>query len=201
MHGHSYIPTSTFRRSRTMASGDVSIRPYSEGDMWVLERTLGEPSQMVYLNGRESPEKIRDRHRKYVALSEDPRTGCMFTIMSGSDVVGNVGYWESGWDGEEAWETGWFVLPELQGRGIATAATRLIVQRVAGLRKYRYLYAFPSVDNRPSNAICRKLGFDLVGETSSEYPPKSGLTLRVNIWRLDLQVAVGQPVSKSSSPD
>ncbi len=152
----------------------------------MLERTLGEPSQMVYLNGKESPEKIRDRHRKYVAMSADPRTGCMFTIMSGSDVAGHVGYWERGWDGEKGWETGWFVLPEFQGRGIATAAAKQIVQRVASLRTHRYLYAFPSVDNKPSNAICRKIGFDLIGETDLEYPPKSGLHIHVNIWRLSL---------------
>jgi len=33
---------------------DVSVRPYAEGDLWLLERTLGDPSQMVHLNGPES---------------------------------------------------------------------------------------------------------------------------------------------------
>jgi RimJ/RimL family protein N-acetyltransferase len=46
------------------------------------------------------------------------------------------------------------------------------------------LYAYPSVDNAPSNAVCRKLGFMLLGVTDYEYPP--GNVLRCNDWRLDL---------------
>jgi RimJ/RimL family protein N-acetyltransferase len=46
------------------------------------------------------------------------------------------------------------------------------------------VYAFPSVDNAPSNAICRKVGFELLGEKDFEYPP--GNPLRCNEWRFDL---------------
>ena len=156
--------------------------------MWVLERTLGEPGQMAHLNGPESLETLRKRHAKFLALSFDPSAGCMFTITvgPGDTPAGNVGYWETEWAGERGWEVGWFVLPEFQGRGVATEATRTLLDRVAKLGR-RFIFAFPSVDNGPSNAICRKLGFALVGETESEYPPKSGKRLHVNIWRLDLK--------------
>ena len=46
------------------------------------------------------------------------------------------------------------------------------------------MYAFPSVDNPPSNAICRKLGFTLLEAQGFEYPP--GNRMRCNVWRLDL---------------
>ena len=168
-------------------TGEVSIRPYADGDLCVLERTLGDPSQMVHLNGPESLEKLRERHKKLVAMSADPRAGCMYTITIGpGNAAGNVGYWETEWDGQEGWETGWFVLPEHQGKGVATAATRMLVNHVAKLNR-RFLFAYPSVNNQPSNAICRKLGFTLTGETESEYPPKSRRLLHVNIWRLDLE--------------
>ena len=52
---------------------------------------------------------------------------------------------------------------------------------------HRFLHAFPSVDNAPSNAICRKLGFTLLGECDFEYPP--GNRMRCNDWRLDLRAA------------
>ncbi|MGS2645029.1 LysE family translocator [Streptosporangium sp. G12] len=42
----------------------------------------------------------------------------------------------------------------------------------------------PSVGHPASNAICRKLGFFLLGECDFEYPP--GTTMRCNDWRLDL---------------
>ena len=156
-----------------------------------MERTLGDPSQMVYLNGPESAEKIRNRHKKYVALSADPHAGCMFTILAGPDgaPAGNVGYWESEWRGQKGWELGWFVLPEFQGRGIASASTRLVIELVAKLGGHKIAFAFPSVDNLASNAVCRNLGFDLTEDVSSEYPPGSGRTLHVNVWKLALPVA------------
>jgi len=171
-----------------MTGSEVSLRPYAEGDMWVLERTLGDPRQMVHLNGPEGPEALKKRHERFLALSAHPSAGCMFTITIGPENIaaGNIGYWETEWDGQEGWETGWFVLPELQGRGIATTATRMLIDRLAKLNR-RFLFAYPSVNNGPSNSICRRLGFTLTDETESEYPPKSGKPLRINIWRLDLK--------------
>jgi RimJ/RimL family protein N-acetyltransferase len=171
-----------------MAGNEISLRPYAEGDMWVLERTIGDPSQMAHLNWAESAEKLRERHKNRLARSADPSHGCDYIITVGTAKVaaGHTGYWEREWEGQKGWETGWFILPELQGTGIATAAMRKLVNHVAKLDR-RYLFAFPSVNNAPSNAICRKLGFTLTGETDFEYPYKSGSYLRVNIWRLDLK--------------
>jgi RimJ/RimL family protein N-acetyltransferase len=167
---------------------EVSIRPYAEGDMWILERTLGDSKQMVHLNGPENPEKIRERHARYVNLSADRRTGCMFTVLVGGVSAGNVGYWESDWDGQKVWETGWFVLPEYQGRGVATEAMRQLTRAVSELQTHSFLMAFPSVDNIPSNAIPRKLGFSLVGEMEFMYPRGSGKSIHCNVWRLALPV-------------
>jgi RimJ/RimL family protein N-acetyltransferase len=77
------------------------------------------------------------------------------------------------------YEIGWMVLPGFQGRGIAGAATDA---RAQGDRDR--IHAFPSVENAPSNAICRKLGFEPAGEIEFEYPP--GNLMRCNDWRLDL---------------
>jgi RimJ/RimL family protein N-acetyltransferase len=45
----------------------------------------------------------------------------------------------------------------------------------------------PSVDNAPSNALCRKLGFTLLGPHEFEYP--KGSWMQCNDWRLDLFAA------------
>jgi RimJ/RimL family protein N-acetyltransferase len=50
------------------------------------------------------------------------------------------------------------------------------------------LHAFPAVDNAASNALCRSLGFTLLGAFDVEYPP--GHALRCNDWALEL----GDPV-------
>lgn len=172
-----------------LSASDVSIRPYSTGDMWVLERTLGTSSEMEHLNGPESPEQIQRRHQKYLAMSADQHVGCMYTVTVGPSAAGTVGYWETDWEGEKVWETGWFTLPEFQRRGVASKAMEKLIDVVSRLTTHRYLVAFPSSDNGPSNAVARKVGFELVKEIDSEYPPNSGKFLHNNVWRLDLKTA------------
>jgi RimJ/RimL family protein N-acetyltransferase len=164
----------------------VEIRPYSEGDQWILQRTLGNPNETKHLGGSESEIKLQKRHKKYLALSKDPQTGYMFVIKIGTKKTpaGTVGYWERDWDEQKVWEVGWSVMPEYQRQGIATAVTRLLIDFLTKLRSHRYVFIYPSVDNYPSNAICRKLGFTPIEEKDFEYPP--GNILHCNIWRLDL---------------
>ena len=142
---------------------------------------------MEHVNGPESLEQIQRRHKRYLAMSADQDVGCMYTIMVGPSAAGNVGFWETEWEGEKVWETGWFVLPEFQGQGVATQAVKLMIQVVRKLSSHRYLVAFPETGNGPSNAIARKLGFELVKEFDAEYPPNSGKHLHGNVWRLDLR--------------
>jgi RimJ/RimL family protein N-acetyltransferase len=110
----------------------------------------------------------------------------MFKLVdpANGDAMGSVGYWEKDWRGETVYETGWSVLPEFQGRGLAVAGTRLVIDAARAERRHRYLHAFPSVENAPSNAICRKLGFELLGEYDFEYP--KGHWMRCKDWRLEL---------------
>ena len=56
----------------------------------------------------------------------------------------------------------------------------------------RFVHAFPSVDNPPSNALCRKLGFTLIEECEFEYP--KGSFMQCNDWRLDLSVGSEPPI-------
>jgi RimJ/RimL family protein N-acetyltransferase len=51
-------------------------------------------------------------------------------------------------------------------------------------RALRSVHAYPSVDNAPSNAICRKVGFELLGEYEFEYP--KGHVMSCNDWRFEL---------------
>ena len=167
----------------------VALRPWAPGDEWLLQRLLGEPDMMGHLGGPESPDAISARHERYLAA--DPARNGLFAVASGSGAkaVGWVGFWESEWRGETVWECGWSVLPEAQGGGVATAAAALMIEVVRRRGTHRHLHAFPSVDNAPSNALCRTLGFDLLGEVEVDYP--KGHLMRSNDWRLD----VGAPLT------
>jgi RimJ/RimL family protein N-acetyltransferase len=157
----------------------VAIEPWTDADLPVL-RAQNTPEMTRYLGGPESDEKLLDRHRRYVAGSDMFR----IVLLPERAVVGSTGYWEKSWQGEDVYETGWAVLPGYQGRGIALAAVRAVVARAAAEGTRRSLHAYPSVDNGPSNAVCRKAGFELLAACDFEYPP--GHPLRCNDWRLDL---------------
>jgi RimJ/RimL family protein N-acetyltransferase len=136
---------------------------------------------MEHLGGPESEEKVAERQARY----EKPGSK-QFKIVDEAtgEGAGYVGYWEREWRGEDVYEIGWAVIPAFQGRGIAAAATleAIAIGREDGKR--RFLHAYPSVDNAPSNAICRKAGFTLLGPVEFEYP--KGHFMQCNDWRLDL---------------
>ncbi|MGI5402142.1 GNAT family N-acetyltransferase [Streptomyces sp. CA-135486] len=166
---------------------EVRIEPWSEDDFDLLH-AANAPELMTHLGGPETEEQLITRHQRYVELSSD-RTGRgrMYRIVLAEtgEAAGAVGFWEKPWHGQQVYETGWSVLSAFQGRGIATAGAVAVVGEARAEHKHRYLHAFPPPDNGPSNAVCRKAGFELMGECDFEYPP--GTVATSNDWRLDLQ--------------
>jgi RimJ/RimL family protein N-acetyltransferase len=167
------------------SESDLTLRPWSEEDLPLLEKLLGDPAMMEHLGGPETPEQILRRHQRYLRLPESG-TDHMFKIVWGanSESVGSVGYWKKTWRDQVIYETGWLILPDYQGQGIATKGTAAMIEHARQEPKYRFMHAFPSVANGASNSICRKLGFTLVEECQVEYPP--GHPMTINDWRFDL---------------
>jgi RimJ/RimL family protein N-acetyltransferase len=163
----------------------VRLEPWGEDDLPLVERLMGDPQMTEHLGGPESPEKLADRQARYAK----PGSG-MFKIVDEQtgDAAGSVGFWERDWRGQQVYEIGWSVLPEFQGQGIAGRATEQAIALAREEGNHRFLHAFPSVDNAPSNAICRKLGFIFLEACDFEFPP--GNPLRCNDWRLDLRAAL-----------
>ena len=163
----------------------VDIRPWSAGDLALLTQLLGVPGMTEHLGGPETAQQLEKRHLRYCHSTEtgvDP----MFVILAGADRLpaGSIGYWKRDWQRQVVWETGWSVLPEFQGKGIASQAARIIIKRAQAERTHRFMHAFPSVENAPSNAVCRRVGFSFWGEEEVEYP--KGHSMRCNDWCLDL---------------
>jgi RimJ/RimL family protein N-acetyltransferase len=181
------MTTSDKQQSDIFDQNAVRIEPWGEGDLPLLKKLLGDPAMTKHLGGPESDEQLAKRQARYEQLMESGK-GRMFKIVyeATGEAVGSVGYWDSAHHGEGIYEIGWSVLPAFQGRGIAGAAVAqaLVMARSDG--KYRFLHAFPSIDNLPSNALCRKSGFTFVEECEFEYP--KGSFMRCNDWRLDLSV-------------
>ena len=171
------------------AHPQIELRRWADDDIGVLFNTVGDRAMMVHLGGPEDSARICARHARYLDLSGP---GCMFTIrLEGSTVAGTIGFWETAWRGECVYETGWMVLPEFSGRGIASAAARQIVARAKEEGRRRFLHAYPSVENAASNAVCAKAGFVKLGECTVEYP--KGHLMKSNDWRIDLRAPVIVP--------
>lgn len=164
----------------------VRIEPWSENDLWLLRRTNA--SEMTeHLGGPETEEQVIARHQRYVALGGAAGTMFRIVLVPGGEVAGSIGFWQKTWQGEQVYETGWGVLPEFQGRGVAAAAARAVVERARAAGAGRRLHAFPSVHHAASNAVCRKAGFTLAGACDFEYP--KGNPIRSNDWVVDLAPA------------
>jgi RimJ/RimL family protein N-acetyltransferase len=160
------------------------LEPWQEEDEPLLHRLLGDPAMMEHLGGPETPEKIAERQQRYLrGTVEEP----CFRIVDGGEAVGWIGFWITEFEGEGIYETGWSVVPEAQGRGVAGRATALGLDYIRAHGSQASVHAFPEVTNAASNAICRKAGFELVGAKDLEYPP--GHPMVCNDWRVLLRGA------------
>jgi RimJ/RimL family protein N-acetyltransferase len=162
----------------------VELVLYSDADRWLTKAIECDPEMMGELGGPITSDEAATVHAQRVATVEsDP---WWFTIVLERDEppVGMLGIWRSEHHGEAIDEIGWMVLPGYQGRGIATAALRMLLERAREEPRFERLHAFPSVSNAPSNALCRKLGFAKVGESDVSF---RGRALRCNHWELRLR--------------
>ena len=163
----------------------IRLRRWSDADWPILVR-LNAPEMTEHLGGPEPDEALRRRQDRYLAAASSSGVFC-YAVVSEDDgaCIGNVSVWERDWNGQPVYEMGWAMVPELQGRGLATAAVKLAIQATPAGGERCAVHAFPSVENGPSNAVCRKAGFELIGNVQLEYP--KGHPMDCNDWRLSLR--------------
>jgi RimJ/RimL family protein N-acetyltransferase len=164
----------------------VRLVDYTEADLGLSVALETDPQVMTELGGPRAIEAIEKAHASRV--TPQANGGIWVKIVPGDDDVaaGAIGVWRSSWEGDEIWEAGWMLLPSFQGRGLASQALGLLLARVREDPAFDLVHAFPGVSNGPSNGLCRKAGFELLGESEVEF---SGRPLRVNHWVLNLAAA------------
>jgi len=165
---------------------DFRLEPWGEGDLPLLER-LNAPEMTEHVGGPETHDKLVDRQARY----EKPDSRQYAIVEPGGERIGWVGYWEREWRNQEVWEAGWAVVPAFQGRGVASSATGQMLEIARAERLHGFVHAYPMTVNAPSNAICRRLGFELLGEI--DFPARRGGAIRCNDWRFDL-FGDGEPI-------
>jgi RimJ/RimL family protein N-acetyltransferase len=153
----------------------VALVPGTPEDEWLTIALETDPAVMSELGGPWTAEEARATHARRIALMRDAGTW-WFTIRRVEDggavgePVGTIGLWDADWEGEAISETGWMVLPDHQGKGYASAALGRLLELAQAGDRWGDIHAFPGATNVPSNALCRKFGFEqLEGGGDADY--------------------------------
>jgi RimJ/RimL family protein N-acetyltransferase len=164
----------------------MELRDITMDDLPLYERALTDPLMMSELGGPLPREELSEKLRGIVESVEAATIWYQVIVPDddGPAGAGTVCIWDHDWDGTSISEIGWMVLPAFQGRGLASGAVRSVLRRARAENRWEAIHAFPGVTNAPSNAICRKTGFSMIGECDIEY---AGRILRCNHWRVDLR--------------
>jgi RimJ/RimL family protein N-acetyltransferase len=163
----------------------MRLVPMTADDEDLAVRLECDPAMMLHIGGPRPEAAVRASHKHRLDLMEKGEARMYKIVADGSDeVLGTIGIWRIDWKGPQTYEIGWFVLPEHQGKGVATEAARLIIAQARSDPDVRYVHAYPAVSNTASNAIARKIGMENHGQFDNE--GFAGV-LRCNNWRIDLR--------------
>ncbi|MFJ2865040.1 GNAT family N-acetyltransferase [Kitasatospora sp. NPDC087314] len=160
----------------------MRLRDVEAGDVDAYVRMRCDAVMMAGLGGPLPRDRVEARLRKDVVEVAEDRAWIKMIVPDGAGpevVAGGVTLWSYEEDGAAVTEVGWMVLPEFQGRGLAKAAVRELLDAAAADGRWGPVHAHPAVTNGPSNGICRALGFWLLGERDVSFADR---VLRCNHW-------------------
>lgn len=143
---------------------------------------LTDPVMMSELGGPLPVEGLAAKLARDSAAAAEGRWWALKIMTGGANdiAIGTISVWDYEEGGERVSEMGWIVLPAHQGKGYASAAVRVTLERDQVEKKWGTLHAYPGVTNGASNAICRKCGFELLGQQEIDF---AGRLIKCNHWR------------------
>ena len=161
----------------------MELHDISMADLPLWEQLQCDPVMMAELGGPRAKEDMPRVLQNMITYVETGR-GWVYKVVVDEAGVGSICIWESDWDGQPINEIGWMVLPDYQGRGLASQAVRAVLDKARTTGRWDVIHAFPGVTNGASNAICRKAGFRQLEECEIDF---AGRMLRCNHWEIDLK--------------
>jgi RimJ/RimL family protein N-acetyltransferase len=176
----------------------VRLRDVELGDVGAYVRMRCDPVMMAELGGPQPREGMAAKVARDVQQAASDTAWIKMIIPDESApgvVAGSIALWSHEDSQTPMSEIGWMVLPEFQGRGIATAAVRMLLALAREQDRWGLVHAFPVVTNVSSNRVCRSAGFRFAGERETAF---AGRMFRTNHWVInpatDLTVA-NDPIS------
>ena len=158
----------------------MELVPVTADDLWLTVALETDPRVMAELGGPWSIEEAEATHARRLQYRQEHGSWSLKIVPDpATGPVGTLHLWASEWAAEPISEVGWMILPKHQGRGHASAALALLIERARADGRWGDIHAFPGVTNAPSNALCRKFGFEQLEPLDVEY---AGRPLHVNHW-------------------
>jgi RimJ/RimL family protein N-acetyltransferase len=163
----------------------MRLRNVTGDDLDLYIGMFSDPSVMAELGGPLSADEIREKLQgdATATASDGAWVLAILPDETAGRAVGNVSIWQHERDGVPVVEMGWMLLREFHGRGYGSEAVHLTLLRALAEDRWRVIHAFPGITNPASNAMCRKNGFTMLGETEVDY---RGHVFSANHWRIDL---------------
>lgn len=138
------------------------IRGEHAGAIWnAIERSLPELRKWMSWAASTSPERVSEFAARAGVWWEE-WTGWEFAIHVGGDYAGTIGLNRY----DEMWKTanlGYWIRSDLAGQGIATEAAAAVVDFAFDVVKVNRLELVADLDNRASQRVAEKLGFQKEG--------------------------------------
>jgi RimJ/RimL family protein N-acetyltransferase len=158
------------------------LRDVVTGDLGLYRRLRCDPAMMSELGGPLDPADMPAKLGQDVQAVLLDRSWVLTIVPDAhhpARAAGSVVLWQHSDGDPDHSEVGWMVLPEYQGRGLATAAMAELLGRADADGRWGDIHAYPGVTNTASNALCRRLGFQLVGRTVTRFADRD---LETNRW-------------------
>ncbi|MFJ3665741.1 GNAT family N-acetyltransferase [Streptomyces sp. NPDC090106] len=161
----------------------VRLRVPTDEDAVAWHRVFDDPDVMEFHGGRSAElyvyEELTARQRRHDA----ERGFCLWTMLDENDqVIGFTGAqpWEREWGPTGEIEIGWRLGREHWGKGYATTAAELTLERLraAGVRD---VVAMVRPGNERSVAVTRRLGMELAQTFPHPTLPEEALCFRLDI--------------------
>ena len=138
----------------------VQLRPVREEDLWLFARQASEPESAGEFNwsGFKSTARIRHQFEQDGLLGPD---GGRLIVVREDQVAGNVNWLRATYGVPEwwCWNIGIALLPDFRGRGLGTAAQRLLVHYLFGSTPAVRVEAYTDVKNVAEQRALEKVGF------------------------------------------
>ena len=164
----------------------LSLRPGWIEDAPALAAAMGH--EKVVRNLATAPWPYGIEHARNWLSAERGATTPLFVITTADGggparIVGGMGL---GPLGDNAYDLGFWITPDVWGRGYATEAVRALIDTARHSLRIRRLTAGHMTDNPASGAVLRKAGFRATGRIEEVYSLARGTKVPCHAYALDL---------------